>query len=118
MMVGPLNAHCILSVILAITGGYVHGSDVSQTIPSSFIESNRQLQKAANDLQMEVQSFQAAIHDLHMKHRPLANKVQYHRDMDAKSKAEHKCLAGIFFGDIKGFTSNFLLSDARHYVSQ
>jgi len=97
MMVGPLNPHCILFMILAITGGHVYGSDVSQTTPSSFIESNRQLQKAANDLQMEVQSFQAAICDLHIKHRSLANRVHYHRDMDAKNKAEHKCLAGIFF---------------------
>ncbi|XP_020263508.1 E3 ubiquitin-protein ligase BRE1-like 1 [Asparagus officinalis] len=57
-------------------------------------ESNRQLQKAANDLQMEVQSSQVAIQDLHLKHRPLANKVQYQRDMDAKNRAEHKRLAG------------------------
>jgi len=97
MMVGPLNPRCILFVILAITDGHVHESDVSLNIPSSFIESNRQLQKAANDLQLEVRSFQAAIRDLHIKHRPLANKLQYHRDMDAKNKAEHKRLAGIFF---------------------
>lgn len=74
----------------------VHGFYVAQTIPSIFTEFNSQLQMAATDLRMEVWSFQVAIRDLHLKHRPLANEVRQHRDMDAKNKAEHKRLAGIF----------------------
>lgn len=79
----------------------VHRSFVAQTIPFPFTESNSQLRKAVTNLQMEVRSFQKAIRDLHLKHRQLANDVRYHRDVDAKNKAEHKCLAGIFPSDLR-----------------
>lgn len=36
-----------------------------------------------------------AVNDLHLKHRQLASRIQNHRDMDAKFKAEQKRLAGI-----------------------
>lgn len=78
-----------------IRSDHFYGFCVAQIVPFTFIEPNIQLQKAVNDLQMEVQGFQVAIGDLHLKHRPLANKVQYYRDMDAKNKAEYKHLAGI-----------------------
>lgn len=76
-------------------------SALCMTLPED--ESNRHLQKATNDLQMEVKSLQTAICDLHLKHRSLANKVQYHRDMNAKNKAEYKRLTGELASTISEF---------------
>lgn len=58
------------------------------------IESSRQLQKIAKDLEVEIRNFFAGMNDLHFKHRLLADSVQHYRDVDMKNKAECKRLAG------------------------
>nr|XP_010933635.2 LOW QUALITY PROTEIN: E3 ubiquitin-protein ligase BRE1-like 1 [Elaeis guineensis] len=55
-------------------------------------EPSRQLRKTTNDLHAELGNFVVALGDLHLKHRPLADKFQNHQDADAKNKAEHKRL--------------------------
>ncbi|KAJ6849638.1 E3 ubiquitin-protein ligase BRE1-like 1 [Iris pallida] len=72
----------------------VHEEAVSALLATlSEDEFDKQLQKTANDLQVEVRNFQVALRDLHLKHRILADKVQNHRDIDAKHKATYKRLA-------------------------
>ncbi|PKA46449.1 E3 ubiquitin-protein ligase BRE1-like 1 [Apostasia shenzhenica] len=51
-----------------------------------------QLQKSADELNMEVRRLMIELHDLHLKHRHLTSKLQKHRDKAAKFKAEQKRL--------------------------
>ncbi|RWW78494.1 hypothetical protein BHE74_00013277 [Ensete ventricosum] len=61
------------------------------TLPED--EPSRTLLKAAKDLEVEIRKFLMSVSDLHLEHRPLADNVQNHRDVDFKSKAECKRLA-------------------------
>ncbi|XVF22818.1 hypothetical protein REPUB_Repub12eG0203600 [Reevesia pubescens] len=51
-------------------------------------------QKASSELESEVKNLRLAIGDIHLKHRSLARELQSHRVIDAKNKAELKCLKG------------------------
>lgn len=53
-----------------------------------------QLQKSVDELRIEVSRLLMAVNDLHLKHRHLASRIQNHRDVDAKFKADKKRLAG------------------------
>ncbi|XP_022733211.1 E3 ubiquitin-protein ligase BRE1-like 1 isoform X2 [Durio zibethinus] len=51
-------------------------------------------QQVSSELESDVKNLRFRIGDIHLKHRSLVRELQSHRDIDAKNKAELKCLKG------------------------
>ncbi|XP_011621166.1 E3 ubiquitin-protein ligase BRE1-like 1 [Amborella trichopoda] len=99
---GDLNtAHAstekvLRNVVAAINDVWSEDEEISTVICESLPkdEASEQLQQTDRDLRKEVNKLRGELHDLHLKHRSIANDVQNHCDIDARNKSELKRLAG------------------------
>lgn len=84
------------NIISSINWMWHVSEDVASAVEATLLENDPGLQllKSVDELRIEIRSLIMAVNDLHLKHRHLASRIQNHRDVDAKFKAENKRLAG------------------------
>nr|CAD1844899.1 unnamed protein product [Ananas comosus var. bracteatus] len=85
----------ILRNIMSLSNGVRHSNrELASALLVALPEDDpsKQLQNNTKDLLAELNNILVSVDDLHLKHRQLAEKVQDHRDVNARNKAEHKRL--------------------------